>query len=592
MSDPFEGLTEKEILDLVAKVELDTDFVSYAPKILRIVTTKGTIVPFQFNGPQLILHRMLAMIEEAQRPIRIVILKARRLGVSTYFTGRHYHKISRNRNRYASIVTHEPEATDTIFKMVKRYYDHSPPEEQPSQRYNNARLLEFNTKDGKGLNSALRVATAGKEDFGSGQLIHLCHLSELAKWPEGNTESLLTSILQCVPDELGTEVAMESTAKGIGGLFYDYFWGARYRLFVSKLDVDGQAVIVEEVNENAPEDNLYTSLFIPWFCFEEYKADSLPADFKRVTKDSKDFEKYGDEVELADTYGLADNQLYWRRLTIANKCGGSQDIFAQEYPATPTEAFLGSGRPVFDVMKVKRLMEAAPKPETRYTCQIHSQQWLVDERGGLRVWKEPKPGRHYIVSADVAEGLEKGDFSVADVIDHMTGEQVAQWHGKPTPTDFAHILNALGKRYNEAWLAVERNNHGLTTVSWLVEMRYPKIYAEMVPDPPGKPRKRYGWLTDSKTRPMIIDQIIMEMAEDSHGIVCKETFNEMLAFKVQKDGKMEADLGMHDDRVISLGIAKYVRRKLALPAPGKPSHWKEPRKTGSKGKKPNSMGWT
>ena len=70
----------------------------------------------------------------------------------------------------------------------------------------------------------------------------------------------------------------------------------------------------------------------------------------------------------------------------------------------------------------------------------------------------------------------------------------------------------------------------------------------MVPEPPGKPRRRYGWVTTSTTRPLIIDNLSIELVEDSHGIKCKETLEEMMGFKVQNNGRMEADRGRHDDR--------------------------------------------
>ncbi len=89
-------------------------------------------------------------------------------------------------------------------------------------------MLEFNTKAGDGLDSAIRVGTAGKSDFGSAQLIHYLHLSEVSKWPTENQSTLLISLLQCVPKEKDTAVVYESTAKGIGGEFYNGFWACKY----------------------------------------------------------------------------------------------------------------------------------------------------------------------------------------------------------------------------------------------------------------------------------------------------------------------------------------------------------------------------
>ena len=560
----------------------DEDFIRFAGKVLRVQSTDGKIVPLVFNSPQKLLHAIIERTKKLGRPVRIIGLKSRRMGFSTYFSARNYHKTSRRKNRYATQVTHEPEATDTLFKMVKRFYNFTPDWMRPRILYNNSKLLEFNTKDGRGLNSGFRVGTAEKEDFGSGQLIHYLHLSEVAKWKPEKIRSLLTSILQCVPDDPESEVVFESTAKGIGGEFYDRFWGARYRAWVMKLDKRGHPIVSYTVNEDADENNNYTSIFLPWFIFELYEV---------ATPDG--FELTAEELEMKSNFNLRDGQIYWRRLTMANKCGGSEDLFRQEYPATPKEAFLGTGRPVFDAQKVHGLMEAAEGPVARYDCLTGLRQWITKPGGRLKVWEEPRAGCHYIVSADVAEGLEKGDFSCADVIEHRTGRQVAQWHGHCDPDEFGVILMALGRRYNEAWLVPERNNHGLTTVTVIVNEGYPKIYAEMIPEPPGKPRKRYGWVTTNATRPLIIDNLIMEVRESSHGIVCRETFDEMLTFKVQKNGKMEADTGRFDDRVLSMAIAKHARQVLDLPAMGNPDHYKKQHAGGGWNRKSvSSLGWT
>jgi len=562
------------------------DFLFFGKRILRVQTMESEIVKFELNGPQRVLHRIVTEIKKV-RPIRLIALKARRMGFSTYFSGRYYHKTSWNHNRYATQVTHEPEATDALFKMVKRFYSFTPEWMRPETLYNNTKLLEFNNKKGRGLNSGFRVATAGKEDFGSGQLIHYCHLSEVSKWPAENTSSLLTSILQCVPrSDPDSEVVFESTAKGIGGEFYLRFWGARFRFWVTGLDpaitkrkrmgrlrltakdMEKAAIVLEQVNSSAPETSFYTSIFLPWFVFEKYQVRPPDAEKFLDQLGNRDGDQYGNEVALFEDKGLTLAQLYWRRLTIDNECNGSLDTFNQEYPANPEDAFIGSGRPVFDNIKLLRLKEAAPVPVARYEALTGVGQWITKEKneGRLQVWEEPRPSRAYVIGADVAEGLVKGDYSSADVVDHLTGQQVAHWHGKVDPDQYGVILMMLGRRYNMAWLGVERNNHGLTTLTVIVNSGYQNIYAEMVPEPPGKPRKRYGWQTSSATRPLIIDNLVREVREGVHGVRCAGTLEEMMSFKIQDNGKMEADTGMHDDRVISIAIAKYLRQVIPVPA--------------------------
>lgn len=575
-SRPPSPSMREDLYDLYSR-----DFILFAWKVLRVQSVDGKTAPLVFNRPQKVLHAIIERTRTLGRPARIIGLKSRRMGFSTYFSARYYHRTAWRHNRYAVQVTHEPEATDTLFKMVKRFYSFTPEWLRPKTLYNNTKLLEFNTKAGRGFNSGFRVATAEKEDFGSGQLIHYLHLSEVAKW-KGDIKSLLTAILQCVPDDPESEVVFESTAKGVGGEFYDRFWGSRYRAWVTRLDEAGNPVVSFEINEDAIEDNNYTSVFLPWFVFELYEADP-----------PEGFEPTEAEAEIRDRCNLRDAQLYWRRLTIANKCNGDEALFRQEYPATPKEAFLGSGRPVFDAEKLDRLMDAAQGPAARYECLISNGQWISQTDGRLKVWEEPRLGCHYIVSGDVAEGLEQGDFSCADVIEHRTGRQVAQWRGHCDPDEFGVVLMALGTRYNEAWIVPERNNHGLTTVTTIVNAGYPKVYAETIPEPPNKPRRRYGWLTTNATRPLIIDNLIMEVREDTHGIACRETFDEMLTFKIQKNGKMEADVGRFDDRVLSIAIAKHARQVLDLPAMREPDHYKKQNSGGDWNRKTvSSLAWT
>lgn len=542
--------------DAVASFEkFHGDFNYYAPRCLKIQTMEGDLAPFQFNICQELLIKIFNHIRENDRLVRTVVLKARREGVSTFTTGRFYHKTSMGYNRYAVCVTHEPEATDFLFKMIKRYHQHVPKFLQPQTRYSNQKLLEFNTPEGDGLDSAFRVGTAQKDDLGSGQLIHFFHGSEVAKWPREHEEAILTSILQAVPDTPESEVILESTAKGIGGEFYDRYWGSRYQYDIF-LNDKGEADFRCTINEKAPEANEFSSIFIPWFVFEKY---TRPA--------PEGFVKTPQEQAMAELYGLDDDKLAWRRWCIENKCRGKEETFQQEYPSNPKEAFLVSGVPVFDNQKVMKLKDAAPPPIARYEVHPFSGQFIARDSGELRVWEEPRPGKCYIIGGDVSEGLPgKADFSVLDVIDHRTGDQVAQWHGKCEPGDLGRIMAHLGKRYNMAWLAPERNNHGYTTVTILREMKYPRLYMELADDSSDRPRKRFGWVTSSRTRTPLIDTLIECINDDGHGIKCADTFDEMLSFKKQDDGRMEADSGQHDDRVMSLGIAKEVRKKLPLPS--------------------------
>lgn len=526
-----------------------TKFPYYAGHNLKIQTQEGELKNFELNEVQQILEDIILDIQNAGRLIRVYILKARREGVSTWSTGRFFWKVSNKRNKYAVIVTHESPATQFLFDMQRRYYKHLEPELKPVTKRNNARMLHFDNDEGSGLDSAISVGTAGVKDFGSGQMINYLHISELGKWPRENEEDLLISLFQCVPREADSTIIIESTAKGTSGEFYKGYWSSR---FIYEVYLDGNEVKWRvTINEKADPSNIYSSIFIPWFVFKRYKIKA-PANFKRTA-----------EEELwAKRYGLDNDQLNWYRSILANECKGDKKKRDQEYPMTAKSAFIGSGTPAFDIEQVMELAENAVESKRRTNFVQSSKVFVNHDEGHLKIWQEPVAGTPYLISADVAEGLSHGDFDSATVWNHMTTEEVAKFHGKLSPFKFAYLLESLGYMYNTAWLVPERNNHGISVIEKLLELEYPNIYVEMIPDPPHKTRRRFGWVTSSKSRVLMIDTLIEDVNNGVHYIKDKGTFEEMLNFKVQNDGKIEADEGCYDDKVMDVAIGRYTLKTM------------------------------
>ena len=535
---------------------MTVDFSYYAENCLRVQTQKGGLEPFCLNAVQRLLEDIVADICAAGRPVRLVILKARRQGISTWAAGRFYWKTVTGKNRHAMLIAHEPEASEFLFNMTKRFYRNAPKGLRPALLYNNRRTIEFNDLKRGGLDSAIRVATAGREDVGSGQLIHFLHLSEVAKWHSSKAPKILSAVLQCVPDEAASEIIFESTAKGIGGEFYDRFLSSRYH-YEMFLDA-GRPAFRLRINETAGRYNVYSSVFIPWFVFEDY---TMEAGGKHVME--------ADDEEFVLLYNLDAGRLTWRRWALENRCRGFKEVFRQEYPSNAHEAFVSENRSLFDTQRVLAFQASSLSPSARLECGIFgaaggadAPHWSARADGRLRVWEHPADQTHYIVGADVAEGIEGGDFSCADVIEHLSGRQVAQWHGRIDPDRFGLTLAALGRLYNDALVVVERNNHGLTTVTSLVNAGYSNLYVERAATLPAKSRRRFGWVTSSRTKPLIIDNLVSEVRDGAHGIACAETFGEMLTYVLERNGSVGARHGAFDDRVMSIAIAKYVRREI------------------------------
>jgi len=287
---------------------LKDDFPHYAPRCLKIRTKEGGLEPFVLNAAQLALHERLERQLAETGKVRALVLKGRQTGISTYIQGRFYHKVTHSKGRRAFILTHQKQATKNLFNMTNRFHDNCPAMVRPNAGASNVNELYFD-----GLDSGYAVATAGAQDVGRSDTVQLFHGSEVAFWP--NAESHMEGIGQTIPDAPATERIMESTAKGIGNLFYA-LWRAAERG-----DSDDQAI------------------FLPWFIHEEY-AEEPPPDWHPPEA----FLKY------EQGYNLSRAQTYWawkKNRELANTISAPSDRicwkFKQEYPANATEAFQMSG---------------------------------------------------------------------------------------------------------------------------------------------------------------------------------------------------------------------------------------------------------
>lgn len=296
------------------RLKLRNDFAYYAPRCLKIITKKdelgrSDIRPFEFNAAQRIIHEQIERMKAETGYVRVIILKGRQQGCSTYTEGRFYWKTSMNQGEKTFILTHQDQATTNLFDMAKRYHDNAPPFVQPNVGKSNSQQMVFDR-----LNSSYQVSTAGSKGAGRSATLSNVHGSEVGFWENGSEH--LAGLLQAVPLAPGTEVVLESTAKGVGNVFHNQWVMA----------VTGQSD--------------FRAIFIPWFIQEEYRRPT-PPDFELLMDPESVPPGELTEVEYAEAFKLHPDQMYWRRKKIAELGGGEEGffLFKQEYPATPDEAF-------------------------------------------------------------------------------------------------------------------------------------------------------------------------------------------------------------------------------------------------------------
>lgn len=526
--------------------KLKNDRLWYMENFLKIRNKQSNLVPFKVNEAQKTFNKIIEEDTKKGKPKRYIILKARQLGMSTFTEGYIYHDTSTRENVKSLIIAHEEKATTNIFQMSKLFYEESPLAIRPMKKYANGRELVFEnptTNDEEklanpGLRSAITLATAGTSNTARSGTYHNVHASEVAFFP--NPETTMLALLQCVPDEPNTFVCIESTANGVGGYFYDMWYAA----------VRGE--------------NSFTPIFFPWFSDENYKADFESEEEKEkfieyvnsVSIDEHGKEVHTDEYYLIEQFGVSYEQLNWRRKTIADKCGGDLDLFHQEYPATPEEAFIASGRPVFNMKAVKEYELASHDPILIGDLYNNgSFVSIIDNpKGLLKIWFKPEEGKNYFIGSDVAEGLETGDYSVAIVMDEDFNV-VAKWRGHIDPDLFGDILVNLAIIYNEAYLAVEANNHGLTTLKAISRKEYWNVFYTKTYDKLNDTiTKKLGWQTNRRTKPIAIDRLAEYIREKYLGLWDMDIVEELYSYIIEEKGTTNAQEGKHDDCVMSLAI--------------------------------------
>jgi hypothetical protein len=490
------------------------DFEFYAKHALKIRTKEGTIAPLVLNAAQKIFIKVVIRQLQTTGKVRVVVLKGRQQGLSTIIEGIIYWWTSQHKAVKSIVMTHQGESTKALFDMSKRYHESCPDVLKPHTKYSSRKELAFDL-----LDSSYMVATAGGEGVGRGETIQLAHLSEAAFYPPATARDNINGLMQAIPNSPGTFVFIESTANGIGNPYHEIWTNA-----------------VNGTNE-------YEAVFIPWFIQKEYRME-VPAGFERTPE----------EDELVKKYSLDDQQLMFRRRKIAVN---GLEMFQQEYPCHADEAFLTSGRPVFNPQQLQGLIEKSPEIVSR--LELVTDDFEESPRGSLILYQHVNPGETYYIGADVAMGVRGGDWSVAQILDSKK-QQVGIYRSQVHPDYFATVLEKLGYFFNTAKIAVESNNHGILTCTRLgKDLAYPNIYFETSVDKQTENETvTYGFRTTVKTKPLIIDKLRQAFRENSITVNDKLTLRECQTYVVTDDGKLEAESGCFDDAVMSLAICNFI----------------------------------
>jgi len=483
-----------------------TPYARMIEQTFNIVDKSGEKVPFRLNEVQ--------RKYDESRSRRNIIVKARQEGFSSFICAENTMACLAEKNIRCVLIAHDSQSTEKLFDRVRFFLEHPQIPMKPVLKRSNRREFYF-----KENNSAFYIGTAGSEHFGRGDTINRLHCSEVGMWE--SPQNLTAGLFEAVPRQ--GVIDLESTANGSGTWFHLRALRAREGKSRFKLH------------------------FYSWADFHEYRIERAqwPEWWGGCKGNFTDEEK-----ELLD-YGLTPEQLAWRYEKMCemddSELAGGSNMFPQEYPLTFEEAWLASGRSVF---KVIPFAECDP---------------IVNRE--LETYKQPEKGHTYCIGVDVGAGLG-GDNSVITCIDCDTFEQVFEWvSNEVDPDEFAFPIRDLAKKYNNAFVVPELNNHGIATVAQLR-----KIYT------PGKILQRYsydkreaierlgrlGWLTTEKTKSQLVTNLRKSLREQLK-VYSMKARNELTTFVEIKPGRFGAQSGCYDDRVIALALAVSGYRHMYRP---------------------------
>lgn len=525
--------------------DLNYDFINWCAYNLKIINMSGNLVGLDLNIAQQKVHNTLELQRKAGLPIRAIILKARREGVSTYVEARFFYWINVLANRYACIVSADADASDKVFSMSKLFQTHLPVGLRRDTEFSSKREIKY----AEPHRSQFLVQTAGKGVLGRGGLTHYIHATEFAFWDDAKTQ--LGGAAQEVPDKEGTEIIIESTANGMGNAYHDMY---------------EQAVFDWRTTRDL---NNYIPIFLPWFTYPEYRKPL-----------SENFSLDENEELTARQFDLTAEQMCWRRWAIKNKCQGDDGLFRQEYPATYQEAFQASGNPVFthDVIswQAARLTkepalviltgkdyDIKPEPVDRsFNC------WQVKEM--------PRENGQYVIGIDTMEGRQsdpldeksKLDYHGVSIYDRLKSEIVAIYKGQGNQKELAIQCLLAARFYNDAWVAPEIPN-GLVLLSLFRDENYPNIYSRTVHEQQYVERdgEDLGWRTTLVTRKWLTDDFICLLAENGILLNFSDILEEMRWFIRDRNGKPIHSAGKHDDLLFSAMIAIQAHKRCPISLP-------------------------
>lgn len=586
-------MTEADLLNQITRNHTGAWWETYG-KIWGRDRSQGIITPKQ-NYLQRKIQAVVDRMEELEMPVRILGLKPRARGSTTYFTALGY-ALMRRMSTSAVFIGGQGDQTVGLWNMMKTYH--------ANDRFDWKNSGDVNEKGASFSNgSRAKKETARDLQAGIGDTYQLLHATEAARWAQfgvANAGDVMVNILKAVPLLPHTYIFLESTADYAGGDFYNRWLNA----------VDGDDFLSGKTEVKQGE---YVRVFAEWFRFEESALPNHLTDEERhhieSTLDNEDW--YSGEKDLIDRYTvvcedgvsrLGDTvknvdwveQLCWRRYAIEKECSKDKILFDRDFPHSWLDAFTKSGNTRFNSNGLaamrKRLSDVVPlygilempkdQPAFRQTAQGEAT---------VTIFEKPIPGCRYVLSCDPMTGVTQTGSKEPDrhgvfVLRKEYTDLKGVWHRRATAARIVQCRYDIDVLEDHIWrlakyygpgsgcmIIVEVNmDRGLIE---LLKLRGATLYRrEIFNRTEFKTTEAYGYQTNVRTRENMIDTLAAGIREwDTPGagidIWCPLALAQCENFIRKDNGRSEAADGWKDDDVISIAIGSELIDQATLFVP-------------------------
>ena len=538
----------------------------------------GEVVTPVANVYQRRISEVVQWGHENGRPVRLVCLKPRQKGSSTFSVATIYRRMMM-KSGTGLIAGGAHFQGANLFKMLKTYAN----EDKLNPKACKVLATEALFTNGSTI-ERITLANANAGRSGTYQAMVITEVAYLAEEGVANAEEVLNGLLKCVPYEADTIIIKESTAKGAYGMFYE-----SYR--------DG--ITFEEFKAGKNGD---VKIFAAWYEFDDSRMDPMSEDIF-----SED-DLTPQEAELADRWNLDLDQVAWMRWAIRQECRGDFDRFCQDYPFDDESAFLKSGRSAFGNGAIKYQADVVERSTRQFGMLSYNEaadrvEWVPTEESAAMLvrMESPRPGCRYLIAVDPATGADQtggedpDSHSVLVIRDGYL--QHGEWHDPAVVMRNMMVPGAKKgslccwwgidvleeqvwrmAKYWQATVCPEMNRD-----SGLVERLKMRgdvsIYQrEVFNKRENEMSKMLGWMTDQKTRPAIVENLAARFRTAGKKVVgggievrCPWIVAQMRNFIVTAKGRAEAASGKHDDDIMALAIGMQL---IGLATP-----WRDPQRS-------------